>query len=123
VERINRHRVEIGAPALVWDERLAEVARRHSEDMARRHFFAHTNPDGKDPFDRLRAAGVHYRAAAENIAEGYSSGRSVFDGWMKSQGHRKNLENPVYRLHGVGRYGKYWTHVFVTESEPASQNR
>src|SRR5437867_4420077 len=70
VARINRHRRAIGSEPLTWDERLASVAQRHSEDMARRHYFDHVNPDGLDPFDRMRRAGIRFRFAAENLAAG-----------------------------------------------------
>jgi len=108
-QRINRHRVAIGCRALIWDDRLAAVARRHSEDMARRHFFDHTNPDGRDPFDRLEAAGIHYRAAAENIAYGRTRGRDTYDDWIESPGHRRNMENCEYTHFGIGRYERQWT--------------
>ncbi len=114
--RINRHRVAIGCRALVWDDRLAAVARSHSADMARRGFFSHTNPEGRDPFDRLRAAGVRYRAAAENIAEGQATGREVYQGWIESPGHRRNIENPVYRRFGIGLYQRRWTLLLLARA-------
>jgi len=107
--RINRHRVAIGCRALAWDERLAKVARRHSEDMVKRHFFSHTNPDGRDPFERLDAARIHYRAAAENIAYGRSRGRETYDDWIESPGHRRNIENCDYTHFGIGLYNRYWS--------------
>ena len=75
---------------------MATVARRHSEDMARRGFFDHRNPDGLDPTQRARTAGLRceivegrtvWRGFAENLfytqhfASGstttYSDGRTV----------------------------------------------
>jgi uncharacterized protein YkwD len=110
---VDRHRSRIGRAPLIWDDRLAEVARKHSRDMARRGFFSHVNPDGIDPFERLSAAGIPYRAAAENIAEGQTSGREVLEDWLESPGHRRNLDDAAYTHHGIGRYGNHWTHVFV----------
>jgi uncharacterized protein YkwD len=108
-DRINRHRVAMGCRPLIRDNRLAAVARRHSEDMVRRRFFDHTNPDGRDPFDRLRAAGIRYRAAAENIAQGQTRGRDTYDDWMESKGHRHNIENCKYTHFGIGVYQRTWT--------------
>ena len=108
-EQINRHRRAIGCTALLPDSRLAAVARRHSEDMVRRRFFDHTNPDGRDPFDRLRAAGVRFRAAAENIAQGRSRGRETYEDWIESRGHRHNIENCDYTHYGIGLYRDTWT--------------
>ena len=113
VERINRHRAERGCRALTWDSKLASIARRHSEDMVRRRFFSHTNPSGQDPFDRLHAAGVRYRAAAENLAEGQLTGDQTFSDWMSSPGHRRNLEDCEYTHLGVGLDRNRWTLLLV----------
>jgi len=109
LSHINRHRRELGCSILVWDRRLAALGLRHSEDMARRQFFDHTNPDGLDPFERMERAGLRYHAAAENLAMGATSGDEVFEGWMNSRGHRRNLENCVYARIGIGRYRNYWS--------------
>lgn len=112
-DRINRHRESLGCSQLVWDDHLATVARRHSEDMTKRHFFSHTNPDGKNPFDRLKDAKVTYRAAAENLAQGQTLGRDVYDDWIESQGHRENLENCEYTHFGIGWSNRNWTLLLV----------
>ena len=110
---VNQRRSSIGCRALIWDERLARVARRHSEAMAKQGFFSHVDRNGNDPFDRMHAAGISFRAAAENIAEGQVSGREVYDGWVRSPGHRANLQNCGYTHHGIGLYRNRWTHVFA----------
>jgi uncharacterized protein YkwD len=120
---VNERRARLGRGALVWDDRLARVAQRHSEDMARRHFFSHVNPDGLDPFERLSAAGIRFRAAAENIGEGQRDADEMFEDWMDSPGHRRNLENGRYTRHGIGLYQRYWTHVFVREAGPEPTRR
>ena len=109
----NGHRVGLGCPALRWDGATAGVAQAHAEDMVRRNFFSHTNPDGQSPFDRLRAAGVTYMAAAENIAYGYTTAAGVLEAWLSSEGHRRNLENCRYTHHGVGLRNGKWVHVFI----------
>ncbi len=119
VELMNDHRESIGLSRLAWDDRVYQVALAHSEDMKNRGFFAHENPDGKDPFDRLGDAGISYWAAAENIAWGYSTGGAVFQGWLDSSGHRANIENGNYTHHGVAYVaeGHYWTHLFIKPRE------
>jgi uncharacterized protein YkwD len=113
VRLVNQHRRRIGCRALAWDRRIAAVASRHSRDMEVRGFFDHVNPDGVSPFRRLRAAGVGYRAAAENIAQDGAPPEVVLRRWLASPGHRRNLENCSYTVHGLGRHGEYWTHVFA----------
>jgi len=114
VELVNDHRVSVGCEPLVWRPDVAEVARAHSQDMVERDFFAHTNPDGASPFDRLRLAGIDYSRAAENIAYGYRTAENVLDGWLGSPGHRANIERCALTQHGIGLVGTHWTHLFVT---------
>ncbi len=106
---VNQHRQRIGCSALRWDAALARVAERHSRDMARRGFFSHDNPEEQSPFDRMESAGIDYRAAAENIAMGQTTGAQVFRDWMNSRGHRENMENCRYTEVGIGRAGDHWT--------------
>jgi uncharacterized protein YkwD len=110
---VNGHRLGAGCPALRWDNRVARVAQAHSADMAARGFFAHTNPDGKSPFDRLDDAGIPFSAAAENIAAGARDAERALDLWLKSPGHRANIENCSYTHHGVGLAQGRWTEDFL----------
>ncbi len=49
----------------------------------------------------LRQCGLS--TVGENVAYGYRSGRSVVnDGWMHSEGHRRNILNRDFRLMGIG---------------------
>ena len=113
VRLMNEYRVKHGCAPLQWDARIAQVAQRHSEDMARRRYFDHNSPDGNSPFDRLRSADVRYRSAAENIATGQFTGSQVLNDWLGSPGHRRNIENCRYTHHGLGLARTYWTHDFV----------
>ena len=117
IRLVNEHREAQGLNALTWNDALGDVAQAHSQDMRDRGFFSHTNPDGDDPFDRMDAAGISYRGAAENIASGYATGEAVLNGWLNSDGHRQNIESGNYTHHGIGYVedGNYWTHVFATD--------
>jgi uncharacterized protein YkwD len=111
----NAARANAGCDTLKWHAVAASVARAHSSDMRERRFFSHTNPDGKSPFDRLEAAGVDFRAAAENILHGEASASRALDLWLNSAGHRANLLECSYTHHGVGRVETHWTHVFLRD--------
>lgn len=116
---VNQERAKQGLSALSWSDELANVARAHSKDMATRNFFSHTNPDGKSPFDRIKAAGISYRTAGENIAAGQRTPQEVVNAWMNSEGHRANILNKNYTKLGVGyvsgggSYSTYWTQCFA----------
>ena len=115
---VNEERAKAGVAPLTRAKDLDALARAHSQDMINRHFFDHNNPDGQSPFDRMRAAGISYRAAAENIAYGQRSAQAVMDAWMNSSGHRKNILNGTYTEIGIGAVKNsggtiYWTQEFV----------
>ncbi|AEH35714.1 CAP domain-containing protein [Halopiger xanaduensis] len=65
---VNERRAEHGLEPLAWDGTVASVGRAHSADMARRDYFAHTNPDGQGPHDRFTEVDDYCRAYGENIA-------------------------------------------------------
>ncbi|MCI8520121.1 MAG: hypothetical protein HFE52_08310 [Clostridia bacterium] len=115
----NVEREKRGRKPLKWDDSLAKLATAHCEDMINRSFFAHDNPDGATPFDRMKNAGISYREAGENIAAGQYSPEAVVKSWMNSQGHMKNILNPSFESLGVGvvkggKYGIYWAQEFAT---------
>ena len=53
---LNADRQATGLPALKLNMDIVKVARAHGQDMINRNYFAHENPDGQSPFDRMRAA-------------------------------------------------------------------
>ncbi|MEK9520968.1 CAP domain-containing protein [Streptomyces venezuelae] len=94
---------------------LTRAAQGHSEDMAARDFFDHTNPDGAGPGERVTAAGYPWSTYGENIAMGQSSPEQVMESWMNSPGHRANILNCDFKEIGIGIHsqgGPYWTQVF-----------
>lgn len=113
----NANRAEAGCSALILDPTLNTVADGHSEDMAVRNYFSHDSPDGDGPGDRISDAGYQGRGWGENIAAGHRTAEAVVEGWMNSEGHRRNILNCDFNELGVGyaqggSYGTYWTQVF-----------
>ncbi|CAK4824572.1 unnamed protein product [Aphanomyces euteiches] len=98
---VNAVRVRMGHAPFQWADDAAASARKHSEDMGSNGFFAHNNLQGKSPFDRMKAEGISYSLASENIAYGQQSAIFAHEGWMNSEGHRKNILTDFKRL-GVG---------------------
>jgi uncharacterized protein YkwD len=93
------------ARPLQWDERLALVARTHSQEMAQRGFFGHQGADGSLPSVRITRVGIHWRAVGENIAKypDIASAEAAFMSEPKFQpNHRANILNPDYTHVGVG---------------------
>lgn len=111
----NQVRVENGLKPLTTNWELSRVARYKSQDMVDKHYFNHTSPTYGSPFQMMRAFGITYRSAGENIAYGYRTPQAVVDGWMNSPGHRANILNASYTQIGVGYVpqGNYWTQMFI----------
>lgn len=116
ISLVNSERAKAGCGPLKENAQLRTAAQGHSDDMARRDFFSHTNPDGADPGERTTAAGYRWSTYGENIARGQRTAASVMDSWMKSQGHRENILNCAFKDIGVGIHqgagGPWWTQNF-----------
>ena len=109
------------APPVRWNDTLALVARRHSEDMARHNYFAHAGRDGSTPPRRVERAGYRYRITGENLAAGSTTPEEAVAGWIKSPRHCANLMNPAFTEMGAAyafdarsEMGVYWTQAFGT---------
>ncbi|HZS07286.1 MAG TPA: CvpA family protein [Blastocatellia bacterium] len=101
LELVNRERAAAGLAALAPDAELTEVARRHSTDMFVRGYFSHITPEGRSPFDRMRATGVRFLAAGENLALAPTL-TIAHNGLMNSPGHRANILRPSFGRVGIG---------------------
>ncbi|MFJ8667511.1 sigma-70 family RNA polymerase sigma factor [Streptomyces sp. NPDC093600] len=115
IDLANSERAQAGCGPLTANPLLDEAARRHSEDMAARDFFDHTNPDGDGPGERVTAAGYRWTTYGENIAKGQRTPAQVMESWMNSPGHRANILNCSFEEIGIGLHdsgGPYWTQVF-----------
>ncbi|MFE7948169.1 CAP domain-containing protein [Streptomyces sp. NPDC057426] len=115
ISLVNAERAKAGCGPLSANATLTRAAQGHSDDMAARDYFDHTNPDGDGPGERVTAAGYPWSTYGENIAMGQSTPEQVMDSWMNSPGHRANILNCDFKEIGVGVHnegGPYWTQVF-----------
>ena len=106
----------VARPPLAMNKLLLGTARGHSDDMFARNYFAHSTPEGVDPFDRIAAAGYNDSSAGENIAsistlDGIPlEDLLMVDAGYPGRGHRTNLldirpatqNSFIYREIGVG---------------------
>lgn len=115
VRLVNEQRAKNGLSALTLNWELSRVARYKSQDMADNRYFSHTSPTYGSPFDMIRAFGLSFRTAGENIAYGQRTPREVVAGWMNSSSHRANILSRSYTQIGVGYVsgGSYWTQMFI----------
>lgn len=114
----NAIRTRFNKASFDWDDKISDVAKNHSEDMARKDYFSHVNLEKESPFERMEKNNIKYIKAAENIAAGQPSPIFAHEGWMNSAGHRKNILGDCEKL-GVGvylggNYNVYYTQNFYT---------
>jgi len=122
-------------PAMTLDPTLQQVAQAKAEDMARRDYFDHTNPDGYGPNWLVRQAGYplpsYYQTERtannlESLAAGSPHAQEIFEAWLNSPYHRSHVlgEDPFFATqveYGIGyatnpdsQYDEYW--VFISAS-------
>ncbi|RZL05461.1 MAG: hypothetical protein EOO89_26410 [Pedobacter sp.] len=101
LELVNAERRDNGLKPVEADPAIAEVAVKHSADMFARGYFSHLNPDGKTPFQRIRAEGVNFFTAGENLALAQTLD-IAHRGLMNSPGHRANILRPAFGRLGIG---------------------
>jgi len=102
---LNQQRAKHSLPPLTEDPRLESAAQAHADDMGRRDFYAHRNPDGLGPHQRIRAAGYDGPATGENIHWGVrlnATPANIVSDWMKSPGHRANILRRRFTRVGTG---------------------
>ena len=127
VQLLNDYRVSNGLQPLLVSDLISEACDRHNSDMGKYRFFDHYTTGGSDwfaigasPWDRMAASGYGFNTyKGENIAAGYGTAESVFQGWKNSPGHNANMLGANYKVLGVSLvvvsgspYGSYWTTDF-----------
>ncbi|KAF1083907.1 Cysteine-rich secretory protein family protein [Sporotomaculum syntrophicum] len=114
---VNQERAKVGLPALKANGELLKLARLKAQDMINKGYFSHTSPTYGSPFDMMKAAGVSYRYAGENLAGAYSVD-TAHTNLMNSSGHRANILNTNFKEVGIGivnggPYGKMYVQMFI----------
>jgi len=118
-ELTNAYRLYSGKSMLAWNEKLAAVARLHSEDMANNDFADHTSSDGRSYGTRLSEIGYSATMSGENLAVSSNNAVAALDSWIRSEATRANLLSD-YSDVGIGfayksgsSYNGYrWTQAF-----------
>ena len=107
---LNEQRAARGLRPLRHDDRLRVAADAHSREMVEHHFFDHVSPVSGSTVD-LRVEATDYLEGAdgwrigENLAWGsgeLATPARAVDGWMNSDGHRRNILTRGFRDIGIG---------------------
>lgn len=126
---INQYRNKKGLNSLSIHDDLMRASRYHAADMAHENYHEHATHNrisnglqrGLNTFQRISSFYDGF-PNAENIAAGYGNPAAVFEAWVRSPGHKRNLLNKSATHIGVGYYqnpnskfNNYW--VFESAAE------
>lgn len=112
---VNQHREALGLSHFISSDFISEQARKHSNDMASgRIGFNHNNFEKRTAAIKEQIGGQSF---SENVGYGHSTAQSAVNDWLKSKGHRDNIEGDFTHI-GVGvaqsRNGTFYiTQIFV----------
>lgn len=102
---VNAVRAEHHLIPLERSPSLDRVALAHSDDMARRNYLSHENPEGANPVDRIQRGNVSgFTLAAENLGKTnrINPNTEIIRSWLASPDHRRNLLAPPFNTTGIG---------------------
>ena len=97
---------------LQWNCSLAAASKRHATDMFEQNIGGHTGSDGSTMGTRVVDEGYIWSSIGENIAQGFDTSESVYQAWLASPGHCKNIRNRDYQDIGAAEVGGNWVVVF-----------
>ncbi len=124
LDLINDERQKHGLSPLLWDNQLGQMARQHSENMARAGFSGHVDQNGLGTDERAKAFGIRYDVLAENI----SANRDATDPiafalayWLSHGIHHDNILSAELTHTGLGIVKAadgqvLFTQVFITRA-------
>jgi uncharacterized protein YkwD len=122
VAEVNRYRVEKGLAPLKILPFANEMALQHSSAMELRKVpFSHNGFEQR--IERIQKKESRFiERSAENVAYGYLTVNDLVAGWIRSNGHRKNIEGASFNYTGVGIATNengvlYYTQIFLSLQE------
>lgn len=101
IELTNKERVQNGLTELTLNDKLSQAAQMKAADMIAKNYWAHTSPEGKNPWFFFKERNYTYLYAGENLARDFIDTPSVVSAWMNSPTHRDNILSSRYREIGI----------------------
>lgn len=112
---VNKHRDSIGLKTLKTLNLVSKEAIGHTTYMISKGEASHDNFSTRH---QKLVSSVSAQKVGENVAYGYRTAEAVVNAWIKSDGHRRNIENIDFTDFGIstkqddeGR--NYFTQMFV----------
>lgn len=116
LELINAHRTSNGLSRLALLDAIKTQTNAHTNYMINAGAISHDNFNQRSTYLRENADA---RSTAENVASGYSTAQSVVNGWLNSEGHRRNIEGNYTHFHLTAKQSSnnkwYYTNIFIRQ--------
>ena len=117
LDYINKIRADHKIPALRYDAGLDKTAILKVQDMIKRHYWAHTTPDGERFYilaEKIRPGLKYY---GENLGECFKSNDDLFAAYTASEEHLTSIIDPHYSLFGAATLWDDQKHCFINSNE------
>jgi uncharacterized protein YkwD len=92
----NNERIAQNLGELKLNDQLSQAAFLKAQDMFTHDYWAHTSPNGVEPWKWFGDTGYNYSVAGENLAKNYPTADATVEAWMNSASHRENILNGKY---------------------------
>ena len=104
IDITNNYRLNHGLTKVKYNKQLAKSAQKHADDMFKRNYFSHLDPDGKNPYDRLGNNSL--TRVGENIIMKDNTAEIpasvAFGNWLKSPPHLETINTNGWTEIGIG---------------------
>lgn len=114
LELINNHRLSKGLNPLKGMTLIKSTAHSHTDYMVDTQKVSHDNFFARSNFLKHNAGA---QRVSENVAYGFTKAQSVVNAWIKSEGHRENIEGDFTNFEisaeqdAEGKW--YYTNIFI----------
>lgn len=111
---INNHRAGKGLVKLEILDVIKSQTDKHTDYMINAGKISHDRFSERGDYLKKNA---NAKGVAENVASGYTTAESVVNGWINSEGHRKNIEGNYTHFNLTAKQNSskkwYYTNIFV----------
>ncbi|MFA5317912.1 MAG: CAP domain-containing protein [Patescibacteria group bacterium] len=107
MELTNLERVKYGLNELVENESLTKAAIAKASAIISQQNFSHNFSDKKFS-DWIKEEGYEYSIVGENLAVNFTESEPMFNAWLASPSHRKNVLHENYQEAGVAVLSGEW---------------
>lgn len=117
IEMTNDYRLSRDLQPLAINPRLTQAAVNKAQDLLAKNYFSHTSPEGRRFSEWIKEVNYRYFYVGENLAIDFDSNENLFEAWLDSPLHKKNILRPQYQEIGIaalsGNFADHQTTVVV----------